>query len=212
MIIRFARQVAAAAVAVPLLLGAAEACSRASVRGADAAIRPEARIDQALVDAAIRSELNYQRCRAGLPRLSEANGLRKVAGQHAKWMAQARTLSHRSGTPGQGTTLARIKASGVRFRAGSENIGQIARFQIDGKHFRIASSTACGFLGGNGRAIPPHSYASLAQTIVAYWMASADHRRNILDPSITKVGIGVAFQKSPSGGLQLYVTQLFIGD
>ncbi len=43
-------------------------------------------------------------------------------------------------------------------------------------------------------------------------MDSPGHRRNILDPSITKVGIGVAFQKSPSGGLQLYVTQLFIGD
>lgn len=211
MIIRFASQIAAAAVAVPLLVGAADACSRASVRGAEAAIRPETRIDQALVDASIRSELNYQRCRAGLPPLSEANGLRKVAGQHAKWMASARTLSHRSGTPGQGTTLARIKASGVKFRAGSENIGQIARFQIDGKHFRIASSTACGFLGGNGRAIPPHSYASLAQTIVAYWMASADHRRNILDRRVSRVGSGVGFDaRAPYCG-NYYVSQNFAG-
>lgn len=43
-------------------------------------------------------------------------------------------------------------------------------------------------------------------------MDSPGHRRNILDRSITKVGIGVAVQKAPSGGLQLYVTQLFIGD
>lgn len=201
----------AGAILMPLLVGTADACSRASVRGADTAIRPETRIDEALADAAIRSELNYQRCKAGLPPLSEASGLRKVAGQHAKWMARAQQLSHRSATPGQGTTLARIKASGVRFHAGSENIGQIARFQIDGKHFRIADPGACGFLGGNGQAIPPHSYASLARTVVAYWMASAGHRRNILDRKVSRVGSGVGFDaRAPYCG-NYYVSQNFAG-
>lgn len=208
---RFARQIMIGVVSLPLLAGAAEACSRAGVRGADAVIRPEARIDQGLVDEAIRAELNYRRCKAGLPPLAEASGLRKVAGQHAKWMAGARKLSHRSGTPGQGTALARIKAAGVKFRAGSENIGQVARFQIDGKHFRIASASSCGFVGGNGRTIPPHSYTSLAQTIVAYWMASADHRRNILDRKVSRVGSGVGFDaRAPYCG-NYYVSQNFAG-
>lgn len=211
MIGRLMKLVAAGAVAVPLLSGAAPACSRASVGGADAPIRPESRIDQALADAAIRAELNYQRCRAGLPALTEAGGLRKVAGQHAKWMAQARTLSHRSGTPGQATTLARIKASGVKFRAGSENIGQIARFQIDGRSFRIAASSSCQFLGGSGGTIPPHSYSSLARTIVAYWMASSAHRRNILDRRVTRVGSGVGFDPSGPYCGSYYVSQNFAG-
>lgn len=43
-------------------------------------------------------------------------------------------------------------------------------------------------------------------------MDSPGHRRNILDPSLRRVGIGVALQKTPHGGLQLYVTQLFVGD
>jgi uncharacterized protein YkwD len=202
---------AAGAFALPLLVGSADACSRATVRGADTAIRPEAHIDQALVDATIRVELNYQRCKAGLPALAEAGGLRKVAGKHATWMARSHTLSHRSGTPGQATTLARIKASGVKFRAGSENIGQIARFQIDGKHFRIADAGSCGFMGGNGQAIPPHSYASLARTIVAYWMASSGHRRNILDRKVSRVGSGVGFDgRAPYCG-NYYVSQNFAG-
>jgi uncharacterized protein YkwD len=201
----------AAAVALPLLAASADACSRAAVPGADAAIRPEARIDQTLVDAAIRVELNYQRCKAGLPALAEAGGLRKVAGKHATWMAKSRALSHRSGTPGQATVLARIKASGVKFRAGSENIGQIARFQIDGRSFRIADAGTCGFRTGDGQAIPPHSYASLAHTVVGLWMASADHRRNILDRKVSRVGSGAGFDaKAPYCG-NYYVSQNFAG-
>ncbi|MCB2124597.1 MAG: CAP domain-containing protein [Rhodobacteraceae bacterium] len=211
MIARTIKLVAAGFLAGVTLVGAADACSRATVAGAEAPIRPEARIDQAVVDAAILAELNYHRCKAGLPALSDAQGLRKVAGRHAKWMASARVLSHQSQTPGQATTLARIRASGVRFRAGSENIGQIARFQIDGKSFRIADAASCGFLGGDGQVIPPHSYSTLARTIVAYWMASADHRRNILDRKVTRVGSGIGFDgKAPYCG-NYYVSQSFAG-
>ncbi len=191
--------------------GSAAACSRASVAGAQAPIRAEGRIDQGLADAAIRAEINYQRCRAGLPPVAEAGGLRKVAGQHAKWMARSRSLSHRSKTPGQATPVARLRASGLRFHAGSENIGQIARFQIDGRSFRIANAGTCGFLGGNGQPIPPHSYASLARTIVALWMESSAHRRNILDRKVSRLGSGVGFDaKAPYCG-NYYVSQSFAG-
>ncbi|OYX42810.1 MAG: hypothetical protein B7Z02_10825 [Rhodobacterales bacterium 32-67-9] len=191
--------------------GSAAACSRAAVPGAQAPIRAEGRIDQGLVDAAIRAEVNYHRCRAGLQPLAEAGGLRKVAGQHAKWMARAHRLSHRSKTPGQATPVARLKASGLRFRAGSENIGQIARFQIDGRSFRIADAAGCGFLGGDGRAIPPHSYASLARTIVNLWMESSAHRSNILDRKVSRLGSGVGFDaKAPYCG-NYYVSQSFAG-
>lgn len=211
MIGRLMMRAVAGTVALALTSAAAAACSRASVAGADATIRPESHIDLALADATIRAELNYHRCRAGLPALAEAGGLRKVAGQHAKWMARARTLSHKSGTPGQTTTLSRLKASGVKFRAGSENIGQIARFQIDGRSFRIVASPSCHFLDGNGAAIPPHSYSSLARTIVAYWMASPAHRRNILDRKVTRVGSGVGFDPSGPYCGNYYVSQSFAG-
>lgn len=203
--------VLAGAVALALLPTAAAGCSRASVNGADAAIRPESRIDQALADAAIRAEVNYQRCRAGLPALTEAEGLRNVAARHAIWMARTRTLSHKSSTPGQSTTLARINASGLRFRAASENIGRIARFQIDGRSFRIAESARCSFLGSSGRAIPPHTYSSLARTIVTRWMASHAHRRNVLDRKVTRVGSGIGFDPAGPYCGSYYVSLSFAG-
>jgi uncharacterized protein YkwD len=210
MVARFWRGVLAGMLLMPMA-GVAGACSLAAVPGAQAPIRAEARIDQGLVDAAIRAEINYYRCRAGLQSVAAAGGLRKVAGQHAKWMARSRSLSHRSKTPGQATPVARLKASGLRFHAGSENIGQIARFQIDGRSFRIADGTSCGFLSGNGRTIPPHSYASLAHTIVSLWMESAAHRRNILDRKVSRLGSGVGFDaKAPYCG-NYYVSQSFAG-
>lgn len=41
-------------------------------------------------------------------------------------------------------------------------------------------------------------------------MDSPGHRRNILDPQLKKVGIGVATAKTPHGSVQLYITQLFL--
>ncbi|MFN6951498.1 MAG: CAP domain-containing protein [Albidovulum sp.] len=208
---RLLNHVLAGAVALALLPTAAAACPRASVNGADAAIRPESRLDQALADAAIRAEVNYQRCRAGLPALTEAEGRRIVAARHAIWMARTRTLSHTSAMPGQSTTLARIKASGLTFRAASENIGRIARFQIDDRSFRIAASARCSFLDGSGRAIPPHTYSSLARTIVARWMASQAHRRNVLDRRVTRVGSGIGFDSAGPYCGSYYVSLGFAG-
>lgn len=196
---------------LPLLAASAAACSRAMPDGANTEIRPESRIDQGLLDNLIRAELNYHRCKAGLSPLVGKNRLARVAGQHATWMARARTLSHRSTTPGQTSTLARLKASGVRFRAGSENLGQVARFRIDGRSFRIADASNCRFLGNDGRPIPTHSYGSLARTVVTLWMASPAHRRNILDRRVSFVGTGVGFDaRAPYCG-NYYVSQSFAG-
>ena len=39
---------------------------------------------------------------------------------------------------------------------------------------------------------------------------SPGHRRNILDPTLTQIGIGVAAIVSPQGNRVLYITQLFL--
>ena len=205
---------AALTLALPLAAlgpGAAEACARSSVAGATAAVRPGQRIDQSLADAAIRAEVNFHRCRAGLSPLKEAAGLRRVASRHALWMAKARSLSHKSSTPGQSTTLARIKSSGLKIRAGSENIGHLGSYQFGGGAFRITNASTCGFANSGGAPIPPHSYATLARSIVQLWMDSPAHRRNILDRKVTRVGSGVGFDpRAPHCG-NFYVAQDFAG-
>ena len=138
--------------------------------------------------------------------LAAAPRLSRVAETHAKWMARATTVSHNSTVAGQSTVKARIIASGIPIRAGSENIGMVHRFQIDGSSFRIRNSGACDFATASGQQIAPHSYTSLARHMVGLGMGSAGHRRNILDPKVSMVATGAprdhAAQRAASGRLR----------
>ncbi len=189
----------------------ASACVRASVPGADAIIDPAKRINQKLLTRAILSEVNYERCKAGLAPLTPENALVRIAEGHSKWMAKARNVSHKSTIAGRRSLRARIKSTGIRIRTGAENIGMVHRFRIDRIRFRIRSASSCHFETFSGKRIPPHSYASLARTVVGYWMASHGHRANILNRDVQKMGTAAAFDRSAEYCGAYYITQDFTG-
>lgn len=188
---------------------ASYACSRVLPQGADRAVTQ--RIDQRLLDAAVRAEVNWHRCRAGLAPLGAAKtALVEVAAAHSHWMARSGTLSHRSNVAGKASLTDRIRAANVQVRRGAENLGMVHRFRIDGKHFRILDSNACSFASHQGELLSAHSYASLAQHAVGLWMASSGHRKNILDPQVTRVSTAAAYGASRYCG-QIWLTQNFVG-
>ena len=201
---------AAAALAALCLVSSAQACTRKAVSGTSISV-DAGRLDVALADRAILAELNYHRCKAGLPSLKASANLRSVAKTHADWMARTGTLSHKSRVAGQTNLSSRLKSSCVRFRAGSENIGLVHRFQIDGQRFRIRDASTCAFATGSGTPIGTHSYASLARHAVNLWMASSGHRRNILDRKVTMVGSAAAVDTSAPYCGQVYLSQNFAG-
>lgn len=173
---------------------------------------PTDRINTALLDAAVRAEVNLARCRSGLRPLRAAGpALARNAEAHSRWMVSARNLTHRSNVSGRGSPVERVRAAGIRPRLGSENIGHVSRYQIDGVSFRILDAASCSFASQSGQPLPPHTYASLARQIVGAWMSSASHRRNILDPRIDRVATGAAFDaRGPYCG-RIWVTQNFVG-
>ena len=72
----------------------AEACNRTVSHEATSLTVPAQRIDQSLLEDAIRHEVNFHRCRAGLPAVGDAGDrLSKQAEKHTVWMAKSRTLS-----------------------------------------------------------------------------------------------------------------------
>ncbi|HHI70402.1 MAG TPA: CAP domain-containing protein, partial [Rhodobacteraceae bacterium] len=174
------------------LPASAKACSRPSVAGSDKVIVPGKRINEALLDAAVRVEVNYYRCRAGLRPVRSEPRLRKIAKGHSKWMARARNMSHHSTVSGRRTFGDRIKASGIRWKAAAENIGMVYRFRMEQKLFFSEAGATCQFTNSAGQRIPPHSYKSLANYVVKLWMNSPGHRKNILDRRMTMVGTAVA--------------------
>ncbi len=193
------------------LAGQANACVRASVPGAREIIDPTKRINQKLFTRAILSEVNYERCKAGLGPLSAENALVRIAEGHSKWMAKARNVSHKSTIAGRRSFKARIKSTGIKIRTGAENIGMVHRFQVDHVRFRIRNAQACHFETYSGKRIPPHSYESLARTVVGYWMDSRGHRANILNRNMRKMGTAAAFDRSAEYCGAYYITQDFAG-
>lgn len=190
----------------------ADACTRQVSKAAAQTIVPASRINQKLLSDSVRAEVNYHRCRAGLSSVDSAGApLAKEARAHSRWMAKKQQLTHRSTVPGRASLKQRIKASGVNFRTGSENIGMVHRYRIDNRQFRIMNANKCQFATYEGQALPAHSYASLARHIVDLWMNSPSHRRNILDRKARKVSTAVAFDPNAQYCGRYWLTQNFIG-
>lgn len=194
------------------LPSAADTCGRTVSKAASQTIVPTTKINQSLLDDAIREEVNFHRCRAGLRNLGDAGAkMAHEAQKHSSWMARAQQLTHRSTVAGAATLQQRVKNSGVKFRAGSENIGMVHRYQIDNRRFRILNSSSCQFATYEGQSLPAHSYASLARHIVNLWMDSPGHRKNILDKRVSKVSTAVAFDPNAQYCGRFWLTQNFIG-
>ncbi|MDD9978111.1 MAG: CAP domain-containing protein, partial [Boseongicola sp.] len=106
----------------------ADACNRDVSAKAAQTVVPAKGINQALLEEAIRVEVNFHRCRAGLSKVSLAGQkLTKQATVHSSWMAKSQKLSHKSSVSGSKTLKQRVKKAGVAFRTGSENIARRQR-------------------------------------------------------------------------------------
>lgn len=195
-----------------LLPATADACTRTVSQTASKSMVPASRINQGMLEDAIRSEVNFHRCRAGLRNVGDAGvGMARQAQKHSRWMASTQQLTHRSTVPGAATLKQRVRNAGLKVRTGSENIGMVHRFRIDNRRFKILDSSSCQFATYKGQALPAHSYASLARHIVDLWMASPGHRKNILDKSVSRMSAAVAFDPKAQYCGQYWVTQNFIG-
>lgn len=116
------------------------------------------------VRAIILLATNERRHAEGRPRLHADARLAKAAQAFAQHMADKDTLDHRADRRDPGD---RAKAAGYRWCRVAENIAY---------EFRSSGFAA----------------RELAALLVDDWMQSAGHRRNLLDPALADIGVGVA--------------------
>jgi len=201
-----------AAAIIPPTPATAQSCARTGMPAGATSTVPTKNPNQSLFNQAVLAEVNYERCRAGLSALQPSRGLITVAGNHANWMARRGALSHQSTIRGQSNVQERVLASGLNARRGSENIGNLPRYQFGGsRRISVNSMARCEFATTSGRKIPPHSYASLANQIVGLWMGSTAHRKNVLDQRVSSVGTALGFDTKGSYCGQFFLSQNFAG-
>ncbi|MEO1775999.1 MAG: CAP domain-containing protein [Pseudomonadota bacterium] len=212
-----------AALAVPLLSAvfAASAPSSApgsscgsasSVRGATVVFPLGGSHDADLIAEAVLAEVNGERCAAGLSLLATEPTLNRAAAVHTADMVSEGFFAHRSPIAGRETPSDRITAAGGQFRRTAENLGQGWYMDYEaGRPFFADDAAACRFSYTDGTPINRHSYASLAEALVAAWMASPGHRENILRRGVSFHGLSVAPTGETTLCGKLYATQLFAG-
>lgn len=119
---------------------------------------------------------NQERARLGLPLLESDSTLAQVSRGHSEEMARLNFFEHESPTPGRREPWDRANLAGVD----SEEFGENLFF-------------------AEGSPVP-----KTPGMAVSAWMKSPGHRANLLSPSFTRVGVGLAVYRK-----QVYVTQMF---
>ncbi len=130
------------------------------------------------VEEAILALTNDVRRQHGMAPLHRDDAYRLAAREYSTDMLQRGFFSHR--TP-EGKSLPQRLPGQRQFTLWGENIWS-----------------------GNG--IPVNQTVRLAQQIMANWMVSPGHRKNILTPEYTHLGVGVAAR-----GQEVRATQIFAG-
>jgi uncharacterized protein YkwD len=167
------------------------------------------RPDQSLFNEAVLIYSNAVRRQHGRPALKADPGLSRAAVDHARNMARLRTHSHVLPVRGQADLSQRMHRQSLEFRKAAENIAMDKVYRLLGRPISTAHSGCRFTYGDTNEPVPVHTYASLAQEVVARWLASPKHRTSLLSRSFQRLGAGVGVDpKGPACG-DFYLVQTF---
>ncbi|HRO11181.1 MAG TPA: CAP domain-containing protein [Amaricoccus sp.] len=184
----------------------------ASAQAADARFNrpiPLDRPDQALFAEAVLFYSNEARRQHSRPPLKGDPRLARAAADHARNMARLRTHSHFLPVRGQADLSQRMHRQSLDFRKAAENIAMDKVYRLLGRPISMVHE-GCRFTYDDTREpVPAHTYASLAQQVVARWLASPKHRASLLSRNFQRLGAGLGVDpKGPACG-DFYLVQNF---
>ena len=167
------------------------------------------RPDQSLFNEAVLIYSNAVRRQHGRPALKADPGLSRAAVDHARNMARLRTHSHVLPVRGQADLSQRMHRQSLEFRKAAENIAMDKVYRLLGRPISTAHQ-GCQFTYGDTKEpVPVHTYASLAQEVVARWLASPKHRTSLLSGSFQRLGAGVGVDPTGPACGDFYLVQTF---
>lgn len=145
------------------------------------------------INAAIFYVTNEVRAKKRLPLLTHQYQLEQMAENYSKEMIKYNFFSHEHKKSKKlRTTKDRAIVADIPNPYIAENIieGYLIKYKDNSK---VIVNGPGEFRDANSRkAIPPHTYLSLADDLVDRWMHSKGHRENILSKDAKQLGCGVA--------------------
>ena len=134
--------------------------------------------DMRALEREIIDVVNRTRASHDARALAADDAMMRAARAHAEELAGRGELDHASSTPGHETFARRLAAAGApAWTLAGENLVEV-----------------------------PYIHGGVADDAVTVWLGSPSHRSQMLEPSYTHTGVGVA----QGAGGNVYVVQLFI--
>ncbi|GGM89442.1 hypothetical protein GCM10010967_22810 [Dyadobacter beijingensis] len=157
--------------------------------------------DTLFLDAAIFHASNEMRRQYGLPAFEYDPGLYLASAGHATSMVYRTFFNHTNPfSPYERTAQRRVELFTKRFKRIGENIGKyqtlvsgeymVARWEKVENQFEF-------FNESDNEPCIPYTYAAYARFVVAQWMASPPHRKNLLDSTYTYLGCAARLSPEP---------------
>ncbi len=143
------------------------------------------------------------------------DALALTARDHSIEMAKLKYMAHESPVSKNKTLKHRLENHDVTLvnHAFGENLGVDYFLDVAGKPFYMINDDKGEVIlvdGKTEKPVPHQTYKQFAKKIVANWMKSPGHRKNILNKQYQLLGIGIS--KGEYQGLPaIYVTQNFMG-
>jgi len=169
--------------------------------------------DTKLLEKAVLFYTNQARCQRGLSPMRRDGGVALTARNHANDMARLNFFDHTSPVPERRTLSDRLGEVRVPYSLAAENIIE-ARYMAyrNGTKFQTIDAARCKFVyASDGAPIERHTYQTMARELVDRWLASTGHRRNLLNPELTRHGFAIAPNRSTSLCGGLFGAQVFAG-
>jgi uncharacterized protein YkwD len=171
------------------------------------------RLDHQLLDAAVFFVSNAYRAQHSLPLFEFEPALRDMAARHSLAMARYGFVNHQNPWEASFRHL-KDRCKAFQVEACGENLASalVYVWYSGGYYYPKKTGSRWVYFDGQGEPIPPHSYLSLAQTLVERWYQSPGHRQNLLDPSFRTLGCAVRLPPHRSQTVDMplaYATQNF---
>lgn len=166
-------------------------------------------IDPALFNEAVALFSNAARRQYGRAPLSVDPGLARAATDHARNMARLRTHSHELPVRGQARLKQRMNRQSVSYRMAAENIARDKVYRLLGRPISTKRNGCTFYYSDTRQAVPIHTYASLAQQVVARWLASPKHRESLLSRRFARLGSGAGVDPQGIACGDVYLVQNF---
>ena len=172
-------------------------------------------IDLGLLDAAVFHETNRHRIENKLPALSFEPALREAAAVQVRGMIRMQKIGHTHPDADKKTLSDRFELLGIETHVLAENVAMVfgIRYKSGTNVYKRKEGGKMVFSEQpDGTPISPHTYASFSEHLLAEWMASPGHRRNILTKDLKTLGVSSLHDRSALGMDAFYSAQEFAGN